>query len=150
MAKQLEMGEPAAIGKALREQGKRMTAQRTLVLRVIAESAEHLDAEEIHRRVRAHGAKLSLATVYRTLKVLAEMGLLRELHFDEEHHHYERAQGEHYHLFCLGCGRVSEYWPPDGGKRLREVAEQCGFDLVSAQLELHGLCEQCRAKHQDV
>ena len=125
-----------------------MTAKRALLLRIIAESDEHLDAEEIHRRAREQGAHMSLSTVYRTLGVLAEMGLLRELHFDEAHHHFERAQGEHYHLFCLECGRVSEYWPPDGEQRLRQVAERCGFDLVSAHLELHGLCERCRSGRQ--
>lgn len=138
------LGEPEVVGEALRREGKRMTAQRALLLRIIAESNEHLDAEEIHRRARGQGARLSLATVYRTLKVLGEMGLLHELHFDEEHHHYERILGEHYHLICIACGQISEHWPPDGGKRLRQVAEECGFDLVSARLELHGFCEQCR------
>jgi len=142
------MGEPGAVGEALRRQGKRMTSQRALLLQIIAESDEHLDAEEIHRRAHRRGAGLSLSTVYRTLSVLAGMGLLRELHFDEEHHHYEPALGEHYHLFCLRCGHVSEYWPPDGGRRLRQVAGECGFDLVSARLELHGICGRCRAEPQ--
>jgi Fur family ferric uptake transcriptional regulator len=138
------MGEPAVVGEALRREGKRMTAQRALLLRIIAESDEHLDAEEIHRRARDQGARLSLATVYRTLKVLGEMGLLHELHFDETHHHYERTLGEHYHLICLECGQVSEHWPSDGGKRLRQVAEESGFDLIQARLELHGFCDRCR------
>jgi len=146
MSRQLaeRLGEPEIVGEALRRQGKRMTAQRTLLLRIIAESEEHLDAEEIYRRARAQGASLSLSTVYRTLSLLARMGLVRELHFDEEHHHYERALGEHYHLFCLQCGRVIEYWPPDGGRRLRQVAEECGFNLLNARLELHGICDECR------
>lgn len=143
------MGEPEVVGEALRREGKRMTAQRSLLLRIIAESEEHLDAEEIHRRAREHGARLSLSTVYRTLSVLGKMGLLRELHFDEEHHHYERTLGEHYHLYCLECGQIREYWPPDGGKRLRQVAEECGFDLVSARLELHGFCDRCRAAREE-
>ena len=139
-----QLDKPQVVREALRREGKRLTAQRTLLLRIIAESEDHLDAEEIHRRAQAEGAKLSLSTVYRTLSVLAEMGLLRELHFDEEHHHYERAAGEHYHLFCLQCGRVVEYWPSDGGERLRRVAAECGFELVTAHLELHGLCRECR------
>jgi len=143
------LGEPEVVGQALRREGKRMTAQRSLLLRIIAESEGHLDAEEIHRRAREQGARLSLSTVYRTLAVLGKMGLLRELHFAEEHHHYERTLGEHYHLYCLECGRISEHWPPDGGRRLRQVAEECGFDLVVARLELHGFCGQCRHSDQE-
>lgn len=141
-------GRPEAVGEELRRQGRRMTPQRALLLRIIGESDEHLDAEEIHRRARAQGARISLATVYRTLRVLAEMGLVHELHFDEEHHHYERAAGEHYHLVCLECGAVSEFWPPDGGRRLSQVAEDSGFELVHARLELHGFCRRCRAARQ--
>jgi hypothetical protein len=77
---------------------------------------------------------LSLATVYRTLRLLAEMGLVRELHFDEEHHHYERALGEHYHLHCVQCGQVVEIWPPDGGAWLRQVAASAGFQLATVRL----------------
>ena len=135
---------PNAMGEALRRDGRRMTAQRALLLRIIEETEEHLDAEAIHRRAQERGARMSLSTVYRTLTVLAEVGLLRELHFDEEHHHFERSCGEHYQLYCLGCGQITEYWPPDGGRRLSEVAEQRGFILVSARLELQGFCPQCR------
>ncbi len=136
------------MSEALRRDGRRLTAQRALLLRIIEEANEHLDAEAIHRRAQEQGARMSLSTVYRTLKVLADIGLLRELHFDEEHHHFERALGEHYHLYCLECGEVSEYWPPDGGRRLREVAEQCDFELVTARLELQGFCRRCRVRRE--
>ncbi len=137
--------ERDAMRDALRRDGRRMTVQRAMLLRIIEESQEHLDAETIHRRARDAGSRMNLSTVYRNLKVLAQMGFLRELHFDEEHHHFERALGEHYHLYCLKCGRVIEYWPPDGDRRLREVAEMHGFELVSARLELQGFCQLCRA-----
>ena len=139
------LAEPDVMSEALRRDGRRMTVQRALLLRIIGESDEHLDAEAIHRQAQNRGARISLSTVYRTLKVLAQMGLLRELHFDEEHHHFECALGEHYHLHCLECGQVTEYWPPDGGLRLRQVAEQCDFDLLSARLELQGFCQRCKA-----
>ena len=132
------------IGEALRRDGRRMTAQRSLLLRIIEEADEHLDAEAIHRRARERGLHISLSTVYRTLKVLTAMGMLRELHFDEEHHHFERALGEHYHLCCLKCGEVTEYWPADGGARLHQMAERCAFEIVTARLELQGLCKRCR------
>lgn len=140
-----QMGEPEVVGEALRRDGKRMTAQRALLLHIIADSDEHLDADEIYRRARERGAKLSLSTVYRTLAMLAEMGFLRELDLNERHH-YERALGEHYHLFCLQCGRVVEYWPPDGGRALHQAAQQRGFELIRTRLELHGLCDRCRAR----
>lgn len=142
------LGEPELVGEALRREGKRMTPQRALLLQIIAEAKGHLDAEEIHRRARAQGVRLSLSTVYRTLAVLGEMGLLRELHFDEEHHHYERTTDEHYHLYCLECGEIREYWPPDSGKHLQQIAQEYGFELVSARVELRGFCEQCKASLQ--
>jgi len=142
------LGEPEVVGEALRREGKRMTPQRALLLQIIAEAEDHLDAEEIHRRASAQGVRISLSTIYRTLSVLSEMGLLRELHFDEEHHHYERTTDEHYHLYCLECGEIHEYWPPDGGKHLRQIAQECGFDLVSARVEIRGFCEECKAKLQ--
>jgi Fur family transcriptional regulator, ferric uptake regulator len=79
--------------------GKRITPQRRLVLRVLFEAGGHLDAREVYERVRQFDARLSLATVYRTLAVLKQMGAVRELHLDQEHHHYELdGKDDHSHL----------------------------------------------------
>ncbi len=140
--------KPRTMREAFGQEGKRMTAQRAMLLRIIEESSQHLDAEAIHRQAQERGSRMSLSTVYRNLRILAQMGFLRELHFDEEHHHFERTRGDHCHLYCLGCGQVIEYWPPDGDQRLRQVADLHNFELVSARLELQGFCQRCSARRR--
>ena len=79
--------------KTLRTTGLRVTAQRALILEIIRHGEGHLDADEIHLRAKKKQPRLSLSTVYRTLQKLKELNLVEELHFDENHHHYERIAG---------------------------------------------------------
>ena len=97
--------------EALREAGMRMTSQRNLIINIIRQG--HLNADEIYRRARQKDRRLSLSTVYRTLQVLKKLGLVEEIHLDDYHHHYEvKPTTEHYHLVCLGCGKVVEFQYP--------------------------------------
>jgi len=125
--------------------GRRMTPQRATLLEIIQESAEHLDAEEIHRRARERGERLSLSTVYRTLDLLKRLDLVDELHLWDEHHHYEsRTTQEHCHLVCRRCGGVTEL----SGRVVEEMkalaAGVDGFQIERAQLDFVGLCRNCR------
>lgn len=132
-------------GKSLRRSGKRLTAQRALILETIRKGEGHLDANEIYRRARASWPRLSLSTVYRTLKALKEPGLIDELHLDDRHHHYEiRSSTEHHHLVCLGCGQVIEFRYSLARYIKRSVPEVAGFDIVGAELRLTGYCARCR------
>jgi Fur family transcriptional regulator, ferric uptake regulator len=128
-----------------RAAGKRMTNQRRLLLRILAEAGGHLDAREVYERARQHDPRLSLATVYRTLNSLREAGVVRELHLDEEHHHYELdGQDGHSHLLCLGCGRVIEV---DSGalvEAAQAIGQASGFAVAGAQVELTGYCAECQ------
>ncbi len=132
---------------ALRKSGKRVTSQRALILDIIQKGKGHLDADEIYRRARAIQPRLSLSTVYRTLKAFKEPGLIEELHFDESHHHYEmKPARKHHHLVCLGCGKVVEF-PYSLARYLkRDVPEIGDFEIVDAELRLSGYCSQCRQK----
>src|SRR4030042_5762402 len=78
-----------SIRQALNVPGLRITSQRALILEVIRHGEGHLDADEVYRRAREKKPRLSLSTVYRTLQMLKKLDLIEELHFDEEHHHYE-------------------------------------------------------------
>lgn len=128
-----------------RAAGKRMTNQRRLLLRILAEAGGHLDAREVHNRARQHDPRLSLATVYRTLNSLKEAGVVRELHLDEEHHHYELdEQDGHSHLVCLGCGQVIEVGGQAFVEAARAVGQACGFFVAGAQVELTGYCSACQ------
>lgn len=131
--------------RRLRAAGKRITPQRKLVLDILAEADGHLDAHDIYARGRSRDERLSLSTVYRTLGILKETGLVRELHLDDEHHHYELdGQDEHSHLVCRGCGRVIEVDSSAFAEVAVSTAEAHGFEIASAQVELTGYCAECR------
>lgn len=131
-----------------RAAGKRMTGQRRLLLRILAEAGGHLDAREVYERARQHDSRLSLATVYRTLNSLKDAGVVRELHLDEEHHHYELdGQDGHSHLVCLGCGRVIEVDSRALVEAAQAIAHASDFVVAGAQVELTGYCAECQ---QDV
>lgn len=133
--------------EAFREVGRRLTSQRCLILDVLKESEEHLDAEAIHDRAKERSIDLSLATVYRTLALLKEMGLVEEHHLGEGHSHYEAVQEEpHYHFTCRRCGRVIEFDAPLVAKIERELCEREGVEVTNAHLHLTGYCEDCQEK----
>jgi Fur family ferric uptake transcriptional regulator len=133
--------------RQLRKAGKRLTPQRRLILDILSEADTHLDAPAIYERARSQEARLSLATVYRTLSILKETGLVHELHLDREHHHYELAgKEEHSHLVCLGCGCVIEVDNAAFFEAAMAVGQAHGFDLASAQVELTGYCRECSSE----
>lgn len=132
--------------KVLRAEGKRVTGQRTLLLKIIRESKGHLDAGEIYRRARARDPRISLSTVYRNLNLLRDLGVITELHLDEEHHHYElREEAEHYHLICSNCDRVVEFDSSSMGSTIERIGAEQGFLIEHVHIDLVGRCQECRA-----
>ena len=131
--------------KALNRVGMRVTHQRALIMEIIRKGRGHLDADEIYRRAREKETRLSLSTVYRTLQMLKKLGLVEELHFDEEHHHYEvKPSAEHHHLVCLGCGRVIEFYYPLSRYLRKRVPEAKDFDITETEIRMTGYCAKCR------
>ncbi|MFQ6014007.1 MAG: Fur family transcriptional regulator [Anaerolineae bacterium] len=129
----------------LRSQGKRVTLQRMLLLKIIQESDGHLDADEIYRLAKKKDPRLSLSTVYRTLSLLKELDLVEELHLEEEHHHYEVVgSAEHHHLICMSCGSIIEFESPLTEQLKGEIAEENDFEISGIHIDLTGLCAQCR------
>jgi Fur family transcriptional regulator, ferric uptake regulator len=141
------MDDPAVLGeRRLKASGKRITPQRRLVLGILAHADGHLDAQDIYERGRRQDASLSLSTVYRTLTVLKEAGLVSELHLDTEHHHYELgSKNEHSHLVCITCGRVIEVDSAAFAEATTALARGYGFEVASARVELAGFCKDCRS-----
>lgn len=136
---------PDPLQSRLRTTGRRLTGQRQLLLQLIEEHGGHLDAQELYRLASEQNPRLSLSTVYRTMNLLRDLGLVNEVHLGEEHHHYElRPRSEHFHLVCVGCGRVVEI----GGELIddlkRGVGREYDFELTQSQVELIGLCRECR------
>ena len=130
---------------ALSIAGTRVTNQRALILEIIRRGQGHLDADEIYRRARQKRPRLSLSTVYRTLQALKRVGLIEELHFDENHHHYEiKPPEEHHHLVCQGCGRVIEFQYPLSSVIKKEVPEAKDFEITDSEVQVTGYCSECR------
>jgi Fe2+ or Zn2+ uptake regulation protein len=132
----------------LRADGLRVTPQRLLVLQILEESGEYLDAKTIHSRGRARNLHLSLATVYRTLGTLREMGLV-ELSCltrgDRQKYYRTAGNEEHYHFACLGCGRIVKVRLPRVEHVCREVARELGLTLTRVNVCLEGYCPDCAA-----
>jgi len=131
--------------KTLDRAGMRVTSQRARIIDIIRQG--HFDADEIYRQAKVKEPRLSLSTVYRTLQKLKKLGLVEELHFDEGHHHYEtKPTAEHYHLVCLGCGRVIELRQPLSDFIKKNVSEAKDFDVVETEVRVTGYCVKCRKK----
>jgi Fe2+ or Zn2+ uptake regulation protein len=132
---------------AFRAAGRRLTRQRRLVLRVLEESDGHLEAEAVYLQAKGRDTRVSLATVYRTLAVLKEMGLVEEHRLGEEHGHYEAVRkGPHYHFTCLDCGKVIEFDTPLVAQIEQELSAREGVRVTGAHLHLSGCCAQCQTK----
>lgn len=130
--------------------GQRVTSQRRLLLDLLHRSEGHLDADELYRLAKEREPRLSLSTVYRSLRLFKELGLVEERHFAEEHHHYEaKGDWEHHHLVCLGCGRVVEFEFPQARQVMEDMGKETGFDIISAELYLEGYCESCRREREN-
>jgi Fur family ferric uptake transcriptional regulator len=139
---------PGGIQQSLKERGVRLTRQRRLLLELIDNSGRHLDADTLYQMAREKDAKLNRVTVYRTLKMLKEGGLVDELdlaHIEGEKHYYEtRLKREHAHIICLRCGRVEEFFGEQLGVVKNQVSSQFGFEIVFARTEIAGYCAHCQ------
>ncbi|MBL7063308.1 MAG: transcriptional repressor [Anaerolineae bacterium] len=142
------MSEPNNhLRNAFRAAGRRLTSQRRVVLRVLEESDGHLEAEAIYLQAKARTLNISLATVYRTLAVLKEMGLVEKHCLGEDHGHYEAVRDStHYHFICLDCGQVLEFDTPLVAQIGQELSTREGVRVTNAHLYLSGYCAQCQTK----
>ena len=126
--------------------GLKSTRQRDLVLECFLASDSHLSTEDLYLKVRAKNSAIGYATVYRTLKLFAEAGIAREIHFGDGQSRYEHvAEGEHHdHLVCTRCGSIQEFQNETIEKLQQEIAAQFGFLVETHKMELYGICSKCR------
>lgn len=128
----------------IHQNGRRMTQQRQIVLNILNENPGHLDAEAVYELARKVDAKISLATVYRSLAMLKEVGLVKENHLGEHHGHFEPALGEpHFHFTCEACGKISEFKAPEVLREIRKVCDRNHLQIFEIDLLLSGLCPEC-------
>ena len=121
------------------EKGVRLTDQRKLIAKVMSESNDHPDVDELHKRVTKVDVKISIATVYRTVKLLEEAGIVAKHEFKGNKARYEEAPQEHHdHLIDVNTGEITEFIDEDIEKLQQKVANKLGYKLVDHRLELYG------------
>ena len=130
----------------LRDRHLPVTRQRDVVAGVLFTADGHLSVEEIQRRLRDAGERVGTATIYRSLDVLLQSGLVRSHDFGEGFKRYESAAGggQHGHLICARCGRVTEFSTERFERILPIVADEHEFQYQRHRVEVHGLCKACR------
>ena len=121
------------------ERGLRMTDQRRIIAQVLSEATDHPDAEEVYTRASQKDPKISLATVYRTVRLFDEAGIIETHDFRDGRARYELAEGEHHdHLIDVQTGDVIEFVNEEIEKLQEKIAKELGYELVDHRMELYG------------
>ena len=121
------------------ERGMKMTGQRRIIARVLSESSDHPDVEELYRRSAERDENISIATVYRTVRLFEETGLLDRHDFGDGRARYEEASDDHHdHLIDVTTGKVTEFHDEEVEELQRRIAEKLGYNLVGHRMELYG------------
>ena len=121
------------------KKGVRLTDQRKLVAKIMSESDDHPDVDELHKRISKLDSKISIATVYRTVKLFEEAGIIAKHDFKGNKARYEQTTQEHHdHLIDINTGEITEFVNDDIEKLQRQVAAKLGYKLVDHRLELYG------------
>jgi len=131
---------PSRLEELCQEKGMRMTGQRRTIAQVLSEADDHPDVEELYNRASAADPKISIATVYRTVRLFEEAGILERHDFRDGRARYEEMPEEHHdHLIDMKSGQVIEFHSEAIEKLQAEVARELGFKLVDHRLELYGV-----------
>ena len=131
---------PETIIERCETKGLRMTGQRRIIAGVLEDADDHPDVEELYARASALDSAISIATVYRTVKLFEEAGILERVEFGDGRARYEDAERDHHdHLIDLNSGEVIEFVDPDIEALQEKIAAKLGYQLIGHQLELYGV-----------
>ena len=146
----MEKREHTIFRKYLERRGLKLTHERQALFDELFSRQEHVEADELLVRLRAKHKKISRATIYRTLELMVDAGIVGRVRIGEAGYRYERLRaGDHHdHLICDQCGRVIEFREPRIEQLQDEVAERYGFVLVSHTHQMRGICRSCRPRRQ--
>ncbi len=134
----------------LRERGSRLTPQRMAVLKVLAVSEGHPSAEQVFERVRTDMPMISLATVYKTVALLKDMGQVLELGFSDDGNRYDgNMPYPHPHLMCVRCREILDLDIGTLDELPQAVAQETGYRIVNHRLDFYGMCPRCQALEMD-
>ena len=140
---------PTALKAELHERGWRMTPQRETILKTFQNLPEgrHLSADDLHDLLKEGGNRIGLSTVYRNLKMMSRMGILRELDLAEGLKRYEinqPAPHHHHHMICVRCNKTVEFKNDSVLKTGAQIAKKSGYQLLDCQLSVHAVCPSCQ------
>jgi len=130
----------------LKDAGLKITVPRLKILQILESSdVHHLSAEDVYKHLLGNGEEIGLATVYRVLTQFEDAGLVVRHNFEGGHSVFEIASNDHHdHIVCVKCGRVEEFTDPEIERRQQQIAENLGFELTDHNLNMYGLCPDCR------
>jgi len=133
------------VAAILRQHSYKLTPQRRVVIQAIASNQDHLTPTAIYERVHQHHPNIGFVTIYRTLEILAQLGLICELHAGGSCRSYTiSAPGHHHHLICSNCSRVIDFTDCELGKVEQDLSSKTGFRIEGHLLEFIGLCQACQ------
>lgn len=143
--------EQEVFHKHIQAQGLKRTAQRDLILDVFLRTEGHVSGEDLYRLVSKKDASVGQTTVYRTLRLLTDSGLAREVRFGDGRAHYEHnyKHPHHDHMICSDCGKIIEFYSPELEAIQDAMAAKHRFELTSHLLRMIGICADCRRKSRD-
>jgi Fur family transcriptional regulator, peroxide stress response regulator len=131
--------------KKLKEKGCRLTPQRLAVAKILANSQEHLNIEKIYKRVKADFPATSLATIYKTVALLKNIGEVMELGFGDENNRYDGARPfPHPHLICTECRKILDPEIPALHDLPKKLAQETGYRIMNHRLDFFGVCPKCQ------
>jgi Fur family ferric uptake transcriptional regulator len=138
--------EKTIFNKFLKDNGRRLTKERAAILRKTLSCNGHFDPESLYLQIKKTGLKASRASVYRTLNLLCECGIIEKIRKDEHGAIYERIYGHahHDHMLCTQCGAVIEFYSRELERIQGNVCKKQGFQGASHTLEIRGYCKNCR------
>ncbi|MFN2393504.1 MAG: Fur family transcriptional regulator [Pyrinomonadaceae bacterium] len=136
----------------IQKAGLRKTAQRDLILEIFLKTEEHLSSEDLYWLVQKQDPSVGHTTVYRTLKLLTEAGLAREVRFGDGKSYYEHHYNHehHDHMICTECGKVIEFYSPELEALQDAMAEKFEFKLTHHSLRILGICSDCQKREKDL
>ena len=132
--------------QALRGKGYKATPQRIAICRLALSSREHPSAQKIYKEVKDIHPTVSLATVYKTLQILTELGLIQELDFPKSQARFDSYVEPHINLVCLRCGNIRDMDDPAAREMVARIAAEAGFTWTGQRLDVYGICKTCRSR----
>ena len=137
----------AAESQDIKDAGLKITLPRVKILQILESSnVHHMSAEDVYKALLTNGEEIGLATVYRVLTQFEDAGLVVRHNFEGGHSIFEVASEEHHdHIVCVKCGKVEEFHDDEIESRQRTVAASLGFEMTDHNLNLYGLCPDCRS-----